>query len=50
MKSPQSGAARGPELAIALDPCRLFFQIAHPELANPYAANQRFVVVRMKRR
>src|SRR5258707_13543657 len=28
--------ARGPELAIPLDPCRLFFQSAQPELAGPH--------------
>lgn len=29
--------ARGPELAIPLDPCRLFLQSAQPELAGPHA-------------
>src|SRR6185295_763202 len=29
--------ARGPELAMPLDPCRLFFQSAQPELAGPHA-------------
>src|ERR1043166_4898729 len=31
--------ACGPELAITLDPCRLFFQSAQPELAGPHAPN-----------
>src|SRR5262245_52550292 len=29
--------ARGPELAVALDPCRLFLQSAQAELAGPHA-------------
>src|SRR3954468_4522580 len=31
--------ARGPELAVALDPCRLFGQCASAELAGPHASD-----------
>src|SRR5689334_9429054 len=31
--------ARGPELAIPLDPCRFFFQSAQPQPAGPHAPN-----------
>src|SRR5436309_731806 len=31
--------ARGPELAVALDPCCLFFQCASAELAGPHTSD-----------